>query len=143
MKRLCGMAAAALLLLSFGSAEAQEIVRFPSLDDNGPGHCNDRRHSAAWTSAVPLLVLMGAADVWTPAAPCKGFLDGAIARGSQIEMQIYPGAYHGFDAPNNPRRELPDYRTRAGVVPIIGTDPAARADALVRVPAFLGRFLKN
>jgi len=28
-------------------------------------------------------------------------------------------------------------------VPIIGTDPAARADALLRVPAFLDRYLKN
>jgi dienelactone hydrolase len=108
-----------------------------------PGSCNERRHPGPWTSAVPLLVLMGAEDVWTPPAPCQEFLAGAIARGSQVEMQIYPGAYHGFDAPNNPRRELPDYRTRAGVVPIVGTDPAARADALVRVPSFLGRFLMN
>ena len=65
------------------------------------------------------------------------------SRAAPIEMQVYPGAYHGFDAPNLPRRELPDYRTRAGVVPIIGTDPAARADALPRVPAFLARFLGN
>jgi dienelactone hydrolase len=108
-----------------------------------PGACNDRRHSSPWTSAVPLLVLTGAEDVWTPLAPCKEFLEGAIARGSRIEIQIYPGAYHGFDAPNNPRRELPDYRTRAGVVPIVGTDPAGRADSLSRVPAFLARFLKN
>jgi hypothetical protein len=36
---------------------------------------------------------------------------------------------------------LPNYRTRAGVVPIVGTDPAARQDALARVPAFLARYL--
>ena len=108
-----------------------------------PGGCNEARQPAPWTSAIPLLVLMGAADVWTPMAPCKTFLDGAIARGARIETQIYPGAYHAFDAPNLPRRELPDYRTRAGVVPIVATDAAARADALVRVPAFLARFLGN
>jgi len=68
-------------------------------------------------------------------------IDGAIGRGAPIETQIYPGAYHAFDAPNQPRRELPDYRTRAGVVPIIGTDPAARQDVLTRVPAFLARYL--
>ena len=108
-----------------------------------PGACDVSRHPPDWTSAIPLLVLQGAEDVWTPMAPCKTFLDGAIARGARIEMQVYPGAYHAFDAPNLPRRELPDYRTRAGVVPIIGTDEAARADALARVPAFLAGFLGN
>jgi len=38
---------------------------------------------------------------------------------------------------------LPAYRTRAGVVPIIGTDPAGRQDALTRVPAFLSRYLNT
>jgi dienelactone hydrolase len=38
---------------------------------------------------------------------------------------------------------LPNYVTRAGVVPIIGTDPAARQDAFARVPAFLARYLGN
>jgi dienelactone hydrolase len=106
-----------------------------------PGSCNVERQPADWTSRIPLLVLIGAEDVWTPAAPCKAFLDGAIGRGARIEMQIYPGAYHVFDAANQPRRELPEYRTRAGVVPIIGTEPAARQDALARLPAFLARYL--
>ena len=108
-----------------------------------PGACNEARQPAAWTSAIPLLVLMGDADVWTPMAPCQTFLVGAIARGAKVETQIYPGAYHAFDAPNLARRELPDYRTRAGVVPIIATDSTARADAMARVPAFLARFLGN
>jgi dienelactone hydrolase len=106
-----------------------------------PGSCNTERQPPDWTSRIPLLVLMGAEDVWTPAAPCKAFLDGAVGRGASIETLIYPGAYHGFDAPNQARLELPNYRTRAGVVPIIGTDPAARQDALARVPAFLARYL--
>jgi dienelactone hydrolase len=106
-----------------------------------PGSCNIERQPSDWTTRIPLLVLMGAEDVWTPLAPCKTFLEAAIGRGAPIEVQIYPGAYHGFDAPNQQRRELPAYRTRAGVVPIIGTDPAARQDALARVPAFLSRYL--
>jgi dienelactone hydrolase len=106
-----------------------------------PGSCNLERQPADWTSRIPLLVLMGAEDVWTPATPCKVFLDGAAARGAPIETQIYPGAYHAFDAPNQQRTELPNYRTRTGVVPVIGTDPAARQDALTRVPAFFARYL--
>jgi dienelactone hydrolase len=58
-------------------------------------------------------------------------------------VQLYPGAYHGFDRANAPRRELPDFRTAAGIIPIVGTNPAARQDALSRVPAFLARFLMN
>ena len=108
-----------------------------------PGACNDSRQPPGWTSTIPLLVLMGAEDVWTPAAPCQAFLAGAIGRGARIEAQLYPGAYHGFDAPNQSRRELPDYRTRTGVVPIVGTDPAARQDALARVPAFLAPYLEG
>jgi dienelactone hydrolase len=108
-----------------------------------PGACNKRRQSTDWSSAVPLLVLMGAEDVWTPIAPCRAFLDRVIGRGNAVEVLVYPGAYHGFDVPNNPRQELPQYTTRAGVVPIVGTDPAARADALQRVPAFFGRYLTN
>jgi dienelactone hydrolase len=108
-----------------------------------PGACNSARQPPGWTTAMPLLALMGAEDVWTPTAPCQAFLTEAIGRGAPIEMQVYPGAYHAFDAPNLPRRELPNYTTRAGVVPIIATDPAARQDAFARVPAFLGRFLQS
>ncbi|MBV9860079.1 MAG: dienelactone hydrolase family protein [Alphaproteobacteria bacterium] len=106
-----------------------------------PGRCAPGRRSASWTTAVPLLVLLGEADVWTPAAPCETFLDGAAARGSAIASVIYPGAYHAFDSPSQRLIERPEYRTRAGVVPVLGTDPAARQDALQRVPAFLAPFL--
>jgi dienelactone hydrolase len=106
-----------------------------------PALCSDQREPASWSSDIPLLVLIGAADVWTPAAPCQSFIAGAIARGAPIEMQIYPGAYHSFDAPSLPVRELPQFRTLAGVVPITGTDSAARQDVFARVPKFLARFL--
>lgn len=106
-----------------------------------PAACRNDRWGTEWTTRIPLLVLQGEADVWTPAALCKTFIDGAVARGAQAQIVIYPGAYHAFDAPNVSIRELPKYVTRAGVVPIVGTDPAARADAMQRVPAFLARYL--
>jgi dienelactone hydrolase len=107
-----------------------------------PTSCDEHRQQESWTTAIPLLVLVGAEDVGIPAAPCKVLLDGAAARGAKVEMQIYPGAYHHFDWPDLPRRELP-FRTAGGLVRIEGTDPAARQDALSRVPAFLARFLTN
>jgi dienelactone hydrolase len=108
-----------------------------------PGACRTDRQLAGWTTKIPLLVLQGEADVWTPAVPCKAFIDGVAARGAPAEIVLYPGAYHAFDAPNQPQRELPDYRTRDGVVPIVGTDTAARADVFRRVPEFFARYLSD
>jgi dienelactone hydrolase len=108
-----------------------------------PASCAERSHREPWTSAVPLLILTGAADVWTPAVPCEQFVRAAQARGSPINIVVYPGAYHDFDAPGETIHSLPQDITRQGVIPIVGTDPAARADALARVPAFLDSFLKS
>jgi dienelactone hydrolase len=108
-----------------------------------PASCSFQREPADWTTAIPLLVLQGDADVWTPAAPCREFLGAVAARGAPVSMQLYPGAYHAFDAPNSAKRELPAYTTRAGVVPIVATDPAARADAFQRVPGFLAPYLER
>ena len=88
-------------------------------------------------------MLMGAEDVWTAAGPCREFVQNAKARGASIDGVFYPGAYHDFDFPNQPVHDIPQYVTRAGVVPIAGTDPAARADALQRVPAFFATHLKG
>ena len=110
-----------------------------------PGACADRWQSKpwtqvepqGWTTKVPLLVLFGAADTWTPLPPCEAFLDAAKARGNPVELKIYPNAVHAFDAPNLPRTELPAYRNGSGPIPVIGTDPEARADAIARVLQFL------
>ena len=114
-----------------------------------PGGCSERLQSRpfvpaepkTWTTKIPHLVLFGAADNWTPIGPCEEFIAGAKARGAPITFHRYPEALHGFDAPNLSRRALPHFRMRDGTVPQVGTDRAARADALVRVPDFLRRHL--
>jgi dienelactone hydrolase len=110
-----------------------------------PGVCSDRLQSKpftevepqSWTTSVPLLVLMGEADTWTPFPPCEAFLSGAKARGNPVEVKSYPQAVHAFDAPNTARRELPEYRSGDAPVPVIATDREARADAFPRVLDFL------
>jgi dienelactone hydrolase len=102
-----------------------------------PGSCDPQRVGTDWTVSVPLLILQGEKDVWTPAGPCKALADQAVARGGPVELHIYPGAYHDFDWPNLKRRELTSYTTSKGVVPITGEDPVAHADAIKRVQAFL------
>jgi dienelactone hydrolase len=90
-------------------------------------------------SRLPLLILIGLADNWTPAAPCRDYAAKATAAGSTISFITYDNAYHDFDYPNLPIRERTglaytgDNSGRA----FIGTDGPARADAIVRVPAFL------
>jgi dienelactone hydrolase len=135
------------VLFAIGSQSVARPAQLPWGDFRAavafyPTACGERGQRLWWTTTVPLLVLIGAADVGIPAAPCKGLLDRAVARGAKVELQIYPGAYHHFDWPNLPLRELP-FRTRTGLVRMEGTDPAARQDAFSRVPSFLARFLTN
>ena len=116
-----------------------------------PGACSDKFQSKPWTAVepqgwttqIPLLVLFGAADTWTPLAPCEAFLAAAKARGNPVELKVYANAAHAFDAPNLPRTELPAYRNGDGPVPVIGTDRQARADAFPRVLEFLKRLLSQ
>src|SRR5258708_2795936 len=90
-----------------------------------PASCNERRQGA-WMSTVPLLALLGAEDVWTPAAPCKELLDGAIARckgrdtGLSGRLSRFRLAQHG--APrvaefSHRRRRCPDPRNRSRRAP--------------------------
>ena len=108
-----------------------------------PASCNEKRQGAGWTTSIPLLILVGDKDVWTPAEPCRTLVDTAASHGAPVAFHAYPGAYHDFDWPGLKRRELQAYATRTGVVPITGEDPAGRADALERVPAFLSRHILN
>ena len=106
-----------------------------------PASCNAERLGPDWAPSIPLLILAGELDVWTPAAPCRQVVDRAVAHGASIDFHAYPGAYHDFDWPGAKRRELTAYTTRTGVVPITGEDPAAHADAVQRVEAFFSRHL--
>ena len=75
-------------------------------------------------TTAPLLLLVGASDDWTPAAPCIAL---AERGGPSLRSVVYPGAFHGFDgtAPLRVRREVP-----GGVNPgqgvTVGGDAAAR-----------------
>jgi len=135
------------LLFAIGTQSFSRPAQLPRRDFRAavafyPTSCDEQRQQPSWLTTIPLMVLIGAEDVGIPAVPCKAFLDGAVTRGAKVEMQIYPGAYHHFDWPNLPRRELP-FPTAGGVIRIEGTDTVARQDAFSRVPSFLARFLTN
>jgi dienelactone hydrolase len=99
-------------------------------------------YRAGWKTRIPLLILIGENDDWTPAAPCADLAARAAERGDPVAIHIYPHAYHDFDAPNMKLRVRNNIATTASGTATIGTEPAARADALERAPAFLARHLR-
>lgn len=106
-----------------------------------PG-CRAIVEHGSFRSGIPLLVLVGDVDDWTGAEACRDLAAQAAASGgAPVEVVAYPGAYHDFDHPDMPlttRRGLAFTTSGTGEAHA-GTDPTARADALDRVPAFLGR----
>jgi dienelactone hydrolase len=89
-----------------------------------------------WQPTAPLLMLLGSADDWTPPAPCE-----ALARqadGHLVEVETYPGAFHGFDgtAPVRLRRDVPN-GTQPGQGVHVGGDAAARAASHERLRTYL------
>lgn len=105
-----------------------------------PG-CRVPAENGKWHARLPLLILIGAADDWTPAAPCESLAATAKASGEPVSIMVYPEAYHDFDHPDlkvHTVTGLAYTGSRTGRAHT-GTNPAARQDALARVPAFLLR----
>jgi dienelactone hydrolase len=48
---------------------------------------------------APTLILIGEADDWTRAETCRQLAELTQRDGAAVELTVYPGAYHGFDAP--------------------------------------------
>ena len=100
-----------------------------------------RLRETAWSARVPTLILIGSADDWTPAQACQQMVTGARDRSARVQIVVYPGAHHEFDRANSP------IRLRTGLVNTVdpsgrahgGTNPAARSDALKRVPEWLAK----
>lgn len=110
-----------------------------------PGWCNDKaQHGSEWNTTVPLLILTGELDVWTRAAPCEQFVETVRAHGAPVRLHVYPDAYHDFDFPHLRVRSRPEFTNpRTGTIPITGTNPQAREDAIERVTAYLAQELGN
>ncbi len=91
-----------------------------------------------YEASAPLLMLLGEADDWTPAAPCKAMAAAAQSAGALVQWEAYEGAHHGFDgtAPVRHRADVPNgVRPGAGVH--AGGQPQARAASQLRLIKFL------
>ena len=90
----------------------------------------------AWQPSAPLLIVMGEADDWTPAAPCRVLAERFPER---IKLMLYPGAYHDFDAPGLPLRVRHGlaFTAEGNGTAHVETNPAAREAALRDVPGWI------
>ena len=126
-------------------AQAHPPQRFEAAIAFYPGCTQRAARPERYRPYAPLLVLIGTADDWTPAAPCQSLADAVHARGEPMTIVTYPDTYHDFDNPalreKHVRHEVPN-----GVHPGAGVttapNPQAREDAKRRVAEFLAQLPK-
>jgi dienelactone hydrolase len=99
-----------------------------------PG-CRAPLETGRWRTRLPLMVLIGAIDDWTPAAPCAALVADAKAKGEPAEIVTYADAYHDFDHPDLPVHAVDGlaFTADGNGQAHSGTNPTARADAIRRV----------
>ena len=90
---------------------------------------------------MPTLILIGGADDWTSPIECEQMVAGARGRSARTAIVVYPGAVHDFDHPSLPLQARTGVAFTAGnSAPVhVGTDAAARTDAIKRVPEWISR----
>jgi carboxymethylenebutenolidase len=96
---LVGYSLGAFLAVSVASSlpEVRAVVDF-----FGGGGGGTRSLDEEARGFPPLLILHGEADTIVPVSFARELRDAVIAHGGEVEMQIYPGAEHGFNAPWTP-----------------------------------------
>jgi dienelactone hydrolase len=102
-------------------------------------------NEAKMTPAIPLAIFIGAADDWTPAAPCRELIERNKKDGKPVAYFDYPDAYHAFDVLGAKVRIREDVRMAnrphlaKGVH--VGGNEAARIQAEKDVDQWLAPFL--
>jgi dienelactone hydrolase len=106
-----------------------------------PGGCHDYAKELV---VRPLLLLIGSSDDWTPPQYCREMAANVRARGADVTLVEYKGAYHYFDVVGRRKEVLKDIEqpfTPGSYGVTVAYDPEAAADAQRQVEAFLARVL--
>jgi dienelactone hydrolase len=96
------------------------------------------------TFAAPILVAIGAADDWTPAAACERLATRIAPGRPAFEVKVYPNAHHSFDMPGLGHHYFGSARNmhrQSGYGATVAGSPAATELAKKDVEAFLARQL--
>jgi dienelactone hydrolase len=79
-----------------------------------PASCFRALRMKGYETTMPLLILHGGDDDWTPAAPCVELTQKLKTSRFPPAIIVYPGGHHGFDNPGNKVTALPNvYNPRA------------------------------
>lgn len=97
-----------------------------------PG-CDSPTHFARGFTA-PLIILIGEADDWTPAAQCQALAQRLAGAAPPVELHSFPGATHAFDFPLGPRVNRLGHHMQY--------DAAATEASWQSIDAFLARTVK-
>ncbi len=104
--------------------------------------CRSTLADNEWTPAFPIHIFIGALDDWTPAPPCQALAE-RPANGGRLAVTVIPGAFHDFDAPDQPLHTKHHVGTTPSGTATLGTDAAGRAQVIEAVPAILARELRR
>jgi dienelactone hydrolase len=110
-----------------------------------PG-CDRPLGDKSYRPTMPVLIQHGAADDWTPAAPCVALAEKLQGQGREVAMIAYAGAHHGFDAPNAKLRFLPNVYNPAapgGRGAHVGTHEPSRVKAIADTQRFVEQQLSR
>lgn len=94
---------------------------------------------------VPLLILIGELDDWTPAEPCRKLTENARQAGYPVTAKVYPGAHHAFDN-NGPVRYVAErfnVNAPTGRGATTGGNREAWDDSARQVSMFFAQHLKK
>jgi len=96
-----------IVLLGFSAGGNATLAAIEAHD--APLFENERRFKGAIAyypnctgnrATVPLLILVGELDDWTPAETCRRFAASQSNEGGcPVKLVVYPGTYHAFDFP--------------------------------------------
>ena len=106
-----------------------------------PGCIALKKSYPEYEARVPTLIQHGALDDWTLPDPCRELVAAARNRdgGAPIFIDLYEGAYHGFDHPSSKVRGIITKNSAyaSGQKEVhVGTHPEARKQAIARTLAW-------
>lgn len=89
------------------------------------------------SNQIPLLILTGGADDVSRAKDVRAFVQGRAQSVAPVELQVYPGAYHGFDVVSLTERQTIRLLPLIGPKATLQYNEAAAIDAEGRLVSFL------
>lgn len=105
-----------------------------------PG-CTETLKNSHYRLQGPLLLMVGARDDWTAAAPCVRLHERLGEQVPRFEFEVYPDSYHGFDSLSPPKVRNNVGSTRSGKA-TVGGNPAAQVASRERMFRFLAEQLQ-